>query len=474
MPSFPYVASGNLSIGGSSSVTSSQWAYQASGSLSIGGNSGVVSSRWSYSASGGLSVGGNAICKITFQYTATGTLNDCKCNVQFEYKSSGTTNLNGSANIVIAPQWRYTASGSLALGGSSRFACSSWRYTASGGLSLGGSAGVKSSRWAYTASGGLNLKGEPDYFDCYCFTSLYIGESAIYKILFQYTAVGCLNDNKCRCNDQFSYESSGTVNLNGSANIVIAPQWRYTASGSLALGGSSRFACSSWSYTASGGLGLGGSAGVKSSRWAYTASGGLHLGGTSNYVNHNNVVCADCSSTNCFLIEMPSRRFRYVASGGLGLGGSAGVKSSRWSYAASGGLSLGGSLPNVVSSNWSYRASGRLSLGGRCEFAAPTWSYTASGSLTLKSDDNYIRLYRKECYPCSFVLEGAADVSWAPVVDCHCTVKGCCPCPHAPPGCGGTLHIVVTQSVGLGLVSDKLLVFEQVIDFTNPGKVMFL
>lgn len=324
----------------------------ASGSLTLGGSS-TIAGTLEFAASGGLILDtGEEYCPCTDDQ------DDFFYKLVFGFAgatAAGSITLGGASTTTESNNYSATATGNITLSG----AVTTENYfnfpthTASGALTLGGAAtNVWGAGPVKPVPGRLDVQGStPITHATYIFGNETGGSITL----------GGASDHELGA----TITAAGNVTLGGAA--LLSLDFDYTASGSITLGGAA--VVFGGFHVASGGLTIGGDA-VEMPDF-YVAVGGLDISGTSPDVWGYIVAAAGSitlggSATAIGLF--------HTASGGLTLGGAATTTEGFFTHTASGSITLGGAA--TTQALW-MTASGSITLGGAADawLCDGTWSF---------------------------------------------------------------------------------------------------
>ncbi len=218
------VGSGEIVLGGESTVLSSHYNYQSSGEMILSGDNYLISNRWSSLASGSLELEGNSyVVSSSWNYTPVGSLyldgSVALRNRHSYFPSYGLFTLGGTSGL--SNSYKYYPDSGFIFYGVANIASSSHHYESSGQLTLSGNYGLILSHWNATFDGGLVLSGT-------------------YVPRMKYSASGGLElsggDNSALQN-MYYYPSSGLL-LSGEILVGHSPSWSYFPNSGLEVSGS--------------------------------------------------------------------------------------------------------------------------------------------------------------------------------------------------------------------------------------------
>lgn len=169
------IGEGGFHIGGSASVSSSQYHYVGSGGIHISGSATNTSTQFNYAGSGGIDVGGG-VENTSTQFNAEGSggfdiggAGESAVSLSFEANGLGTSGptfagiqLSGSAVVTAKYYFVAEGSGGIHIGGSGIGASSQFNTEGSGGIHIGGEVLTTSPNQYFAGTGGFDIGGSAE------------------------------------------------------------------------------------------------------------------------------------------------------------------------------------------------------------------------------------------------------------------------------------------------------------------------
>lgn len=255
--------------------------------------------------------------------------------------------------VMMAPQYPYTMSGGIHMGGSAKIA---FVTTMSGGVHMGGSAKVG---LAAPMSGGAHMSG-----------------SAKVRVNFKYKMLGGMTmGGHAGAIGHVAFKMTGGVHMGGSAFAIPPNTFYYTMyNGEVYLGPNT--------YSSTRGITMGGGVAIGRVTGNATMHGGIHIGGSSPPTT-SLAYTAVTGPSHIAMGGQAKAITAYTTSMGVGspsisMGGTALAK---WflSYTMSGGVHVGG-VANIGQVNYAYIPEGGIHMGGvAVEMASYTYNVIING-----------------------------------------------------------------------------------------------